>query len=295
MKIGIDLGGSHISVGMVNEEGKIVAKQEKDIVFINNEKNKIKEQIRDTIVSLINTTLKDKQIPVFLLEEIGMGIPGTIENNKIKKCDKFEIYNWNIAKELEDYYQVTVKIQNDAYCAALAEKQYGNLKKVNRGIFLCLGTGIGSAIIIKDEVIPSECGHMIIEKEGKECNCMHRGCLETYCSMKILKDSIIKKLQLNKNTTSEEIVTILRNEQQNKQLEELENEFIEYLALGITNIINIINPEKICLGGSFVHFEKTLYHKLISKMSLITCQYEKPEIILAKLKNDAGLIGATLL
>lgn len=295
MKVGIDLGGSHISVGLVNEEGKIVAKQEKNIVFTNNLTNRIEEQIRDTIVSLINATLKDRQIPIFLIEEIGIGIPGTIENNKIRKCSKFEIYNWNLQKELESYYEVPIKVQNDAYCAALAEKQYGNLKEVNRAVFLCLGTGIGSAIILKDEIIASECGHIIIKKQGKECNCNNKGCLETYCSMKVLKDSIIEKLQLDKSTTSEEIVVILNNEKQNRQLEDIQNEFIENLAIGIINIINIINPEKICLGGSFVHFEKTLYHKLIAKISSITCQYEKPEIVLANLKNEAGIIGATLL
>lgn len=295
MKIGVDIGGSHIAIGIVTEEGKIVAKQEEYIKFIEQEKTQIRQQIRDTIVSLINSTLKQMQMPVFLIDEIGIGIPGVVEQNKIKKCDKFEIINWDLAKELEDYYDTTVKIQNDAFCAAMAESIYGNLRNAKNAVFMCLGTGIGGTIILNNQIIPSELGHMIIEKEGEKCNCQNRGCLENYCSMRTLKNDIKKILEIEKNISSEEMNIILNNEKQNRELQNIEEEFTLNLAIGINNIINILNPSKICIGGSFVHFEKTLYHMLIAKMNTLTYKFNKPEIILSKLGNDAGIIGATLI
>jgi len=296
MKIGIDLGGSHISVGIVSEEGKILAKQEQDIFFIEHVDNNIKQLIRDTAVSLINVTLKQLQIPIFLIDEIGIGIPGIVEDNKIKKCSKFKIDDWDLAKELEEYYQIRVKLENDAVCSTISEYTYGNLKDVDRGIYICLGTGIGGATILNGKILQSELGHMIIQKDdGKECNCLNKGCFETYSSMKVFKEEVIELLNLNKDTTSEELLKILINEKQNDKLNNYIDKYINNLILGISNIINILQPEIICIGGSFVYFEEILYKRLLEKIHLYSYQFKKPKIVLSMLKNDAGIIGATLI
>lgn len=292
MKIGIDLGGSHISVGIITENGKILKKQEKVISFI--EEIDIKQKIRDSILSLINQLLRELQIPIFIIEEIGIGVPGIIKENYIIKCEKFGIYNWNLAKELEQYYKIPVKINNDALCAAKAECKYGNLNNVNKAVFLCLGTGIGGATILQNNIFPSEFGHMIINKDGKECHCGKKGCFEKYSSMKVFKDGMIELLELNKNTTSEELLNILKKEKQNRELNKYIDEYTNNFLIGISNIINIINPEVICIGGSFVYFEDILYKRLLEKANLLTFQFEKPKFVLAKLQNDAGIIGSTL-
>lgn len=294
MKIGIDLGGSHVAVGIVTEEGKVLAKEEKNISFVTKEKKIIQEQIRDHIVSLINVVLKEIQVPIFLIEKIGIGIPGIVENNKIKKCNKFGITNWNLAQELEKYYGIPVILQNDALCAAIAEKEYGALKETKKAVFLCFGTGIGGVTIIEEQIISSEYGHMIIQKNGKECNCGQRGCFETYSSMKVLKEEMIKVLKLDKNTTSEELLTILRKEEKD-EINAYLDQYIQTVLIGISNIVNIINPEKICIGGSFVYYEDILYKRLLEKLLTIPCQFQKPEIVLATLGNTAGIIGATLI
>ena len=147
MKIGIDLGGSHIAVGVITEKGKIIQKEEQNIIY-NKENEDIKQIIVDKILGLINTVLRTSQIPIFVIEEIGIGVPGIIENNIVKKCDKYKIYNWDLAKILEEHYQIPVKLQNDALCAAKAEKEYGNLKDVKKGVFICFGTGIGGAVFL---------------------------------------------------------------------------------------------------------------------------------------------------
>lgn len=294
MKIGIDLGGSHIAVGVVTEEGKILTKEERNITFIKENKSNLQEKIRDSILSLINHVLRTLQIPIFIIEEIGIGIPGIVKENLIIKCEKYGIKEWDLAQELENHYKIPVKIQNDALCAAKAEKEYGNLKKFKRAVFLCLGTGIGGATILEDKIFPSEYGHIIIEKEGIECYCTKNGCFETYSSMKAFKEGMIELLKLNRETTSEELLEILKKEKENKELNQYIDEYIYTLLIGISNIINIINPEQICIGGSFVYFEDILYKRLLEKANLMTYQFEKPKIVLANLQNNAGIIGATL-
>lgn len=294
MKIGIDLGGSHIAVGVISPEGKILRKIEKDISFINLKKDDIEILIRDTIVSLINNVLKQLEIPIFIIEEIGIGIPGIIENNIIKKCEKFGLKNIDLAKEIEEYYGVEVKLRNDAECALLAEYTYGNLQNTKNAVFLCLGTGIGGGIILDNKLYHSEFGHMIIQKQGRECHCKNKGCFETYCSMRAFKKGIIEMLNLNENISSEEILKILKKETNNKEINNYIDTYTEDLIVGLSNIINTIHPEIICFGGSFIYFQDILYKRLLEKIQLHNFQFEKPKLILAKLQNDDGLIGATL-
>ena len=291
MKIGVDLGGSHVAVGVVSDEGKILSKQEKDLVFTNEDKELL---IRDTIVSLINNALRRINIPIFLIEKIGIGIPGEVQDNKVKKCTKFEIYDWDLAGELEDFYKVKVELSNDGYLAALAERRYGSLIDEERAVFLCIGTGIGSAILNRGVIIPSEIGHTIIKEDGNICNCGRQGCFETYASMKIFKENVIRILGLKENTTSEDISNYIRA-RNDEELENYINEYIEYLEVGISNIINTIHPDTICIGGGFVYFEDILLPRLQDKVNVSTYKFNKPKIVLAKLGNDAGIIGATLI
>lgn len=294
MKIGIDLGGSHIAVGVISPEGKILNKIEKDISFINLKKDNIEILIRDTMVSLINDVLKQLEIPIFIIEEIGIGIPGIIENNIIKKCEKFDLKNVDLAKEVEEYYGVKVKLRNDAECALLAEYTYGNLQNIKNAVFLCLGTGIGGGMVLDNKLYHSEFGHMIIQKQGRECHCKNTGCFETYCSMRAFKKGIIEMLNLNENISSEEILKILKKEVNNIEIDNYIDSYTEDLIVGLSNIINTIHPEVICFGGSFIHFQDILYKRLLEKIQLHSFQFEKPKLILAKLQNDAGIIGAVL-
>lgn len=293
MKIGVDLGGSHIAVGVISE-GKVLAKTEKDINFIQY-KNEIKELIRDTIVFLINIVLEEANVPIFLIESIGIGIPGIVKENKIKRCSKFNINGWDIAEEIQEEFNIKVKVENDAVCATLAEKEYGKLKDINRGVFLTIGTGIGGANVINGYTIPAEYGHMIIQKDGIKCHCQNKGCFENYCSMRVFKEKVIEILELNEKVSSKEILNLVQNNMGNKELSNYIEEYISNFMVGICNIANIINPEIICIGGSFSYFKEILYKKLLEKDEFITYQFDKPKIVLAQNENNSGIIGATLI
>lgn len=202
---------------------------------------------------------------------------------------------------LNEYYGTKIELKNDAKCAGLAEKKYGALKDVNDSVFLCLGTGIGGATFYNGKLIEpkraagSEYGHMIIHKDGIECNCGNKGCFETYASMRAFKNGLKNILNLDENIDSKELLNRLLAQRDNENVFVYINNYIDNLILGIANISNIIEPEVICLGGGFVYYEKILYTRLIEKLNENKYKFNKPEIVLAKLGNDAGIIGASLI
>jgi len=301
MQIGIDLGGSHIAVAVLSSKNTIIAKREKDISNFEQIID-MKQYIIDNIKILISEVLKDVGAPSCVISKIGIAAPGKVKDNIIYNIYNLGIEEFDLGEILSEHYGVEVNIRNDAKCAALAEKKLGSLQEYDDCIFLCLGTGIGGATFVNGRLLEytkdwgSEYGHMIIRKDGIECRCGNKGCFERYASMKAFKTGLIKLLNLNENISSEEILKILINKVNvgDEQVNTYIDEYIEDLLVGISNIINIFTPEAICLGGSFVYFEKILYTRLIEKMNLKKYNTIVPKIVLAKLGNDAGLIGSQL-
>lgn len=300
MKIGIDLGGSHIAIGVVDNKGKILEKVEKRITKA--EKNTIKKVIEDYIIEKTANFLQQYNIT-----EIGIAIPGTVKNETVVKSVNLGLKNYEIVKNIQGKIQLPIKIRNDAKCAALAENTYGALKSYNRSIFLTLGTGIGGAVIIHNELLDTgelpgcEFGHMLIEKNGNLCKCGKRGCWETYASMKAFKDNLREILDLDERTSGKELLDMLRKMDKNNpkyiQTNRLIEQYIDYLSIGISNLINIFEPEAIGIGGSFVFYEEIFLEKLKTKLLKDNLLFnERKEIIVqtAILDNDAGMIGAIL-
>ena len=300
MKIGIDLGGSHIAIGVVDNRGKILEKVEKRITKA--EKNTIKKVIEDYIIEKTMNFLQQYKIT-----EMGIAIPGTVKNDIVVKSVNLGLKNYEIVKNLQEKIKLPIKIRNDAKCAALAENAYGALKSYDRSIFLTLGTGIGGAVIIHNELLHTgelpgcEFGHMLIEKNGNLCKCGKRGCWETYASMKAFKDNLREILNLDERTSGKELLDMLRKMDKNNpkyiQTNKLVEHYIEYLSIGISNLINIFEPEAIGIGGSFVFYEEVFLDKLKTKLlkdNLLFNERKEINIQTAILDNDAGMIGAIL-
>ena len=301
MKVGIDLGGSHIAIGVVNDKGKIIEKFEKRI--LNNEKKNIEKAIEENVFQHIKDLSKRYKI-----EKIGIAAPGTIQDGKIINAYNLGIKGeYKIVSNLSKKIKLPIMIRNDAKCAAIAENKYGCLKQYKRSIFLTLGTGIGGAVIINDELLDTgnlpgcEFGHMIIEKDGLLCSCGKFGCWQQYASMKALKDNLRKALGCDEKTDSKQLLNILRNtKKEDKSFTIINNiieEYIENLAIGISNLINIFEPEIIGIGGSFVYFKDILLNKLENKLlkdNLLFNSRNDMKIQTAILENDAGIIGSTL-
>ena len=300
MKIGIDLGGSHIAIGVVDNKGKILEKVEKRITKV--EKNNIKKIIEEYIIEKVTGFIEKYKIT-----EVGIAIPGTVKNDIVVKSVNLGLKNYEIVKNLQNKIKLPIRIRNDAKCAAIAENVYGALKSYNRNIFLTLGTGIGGAVIINNELLDTgdlpgcEFGHIIIEKNGKECKCGKKGCWEKYASIKAFKDNLREVLGLDERTSGKELLEILRKNNKDNpkyvQINKLVEQYIEYLSIGISNLINIFEPEAIGIGGSFVFYEEIFLDKLKRKIienKLLFNERKAIIILTAILDNDAGIIGATL-
>ena len=294
MKIGIDIGGSHIGIGLVDDNGKIILKEEKYIKNADNIKDIIEEFIIENVMQL---TL------IYNIESIGIAIPGTVSENKIIKAVNLGIYDYDLASRLEKILRIKVKLKNDAKCAVLAEQKYGELGQFQNSIFLCIGTGIGGAVIhngklLEAEEVPGfEFSHTIIQKDGQLCGCGKRGCFEAYASLKRFKQKISDTFNLN-TLSGKEIRKFIEENPENEILKNMINEYIEYLSIGISNIINIFEPEAVCIGGSFAEYENIFYKPLKQALlqgNLLFNNRHDIIIKLAKLKNDAGIIGATLI
>lgn len=294
MKIGIDLGGSHISIGVVDNKSFIVEKIEK--MLMSEEKKDIKSFIEDYIVKNIKELVEKYKIT-----EIGIAVPGTIRGEKIIKSVNLGVENYNLVGNLKKEIDLPIKIRNDAKCAAIAESKIGALKNYKRSLFLTLGTGIGGAVVINEELLDAgdlpgcEFGHMIIQKDGIKCNCGKNGCFEKYASMKALKTNLRNALGLDEKTKGEELLDIIRKNPQDKKINRIIDDFIEYLSIGISNLVNIFEPEAIGIGGSFVYFSDILLERLKENMQNNQYLFNKREniiIIPAALGNDAGIIGS---
>lgn len=300
MKVGIDLGGSHIAIGVVDKNGKILEKIEKKLKGIVTKE--VKKVIEDTIVETVNKFRKEYKIT-----EIGIAIPGTVTKDVVVKSVNLGLKNYKIIGELQKKIDLPIKIRNDAKCAAIAESTYGSLRDYNRVLFLTLGTGIGGAVIINNKLLDTgdlpgcEIGHMVIEKNGIECNCGRRGCFERYASMKAFKTNLRKALGYNEDVSGKELLAIIKNTKKTdknyKIIEKVKKEYIENLSVGIANLVNIFEPEAIGIGGSFVYFGEVLLDNLKKELvseNLLFNSRKDINIQTAVLGNEAGIIGAVL-
>ena len=297
MKIGIDIGGSHIGIGLVNSNGTIILKEEKFIKDKSNIEKKIEEYITENVI---------KMLQAYYINEIGIAVPGTVTGTKIVRAVNLGIENYDLVAILQNNLikaGYTIKMKNDGKCAALAEQKYGALAGYDNSVFLCIGTGVGSAVIFDGKLLEAknvpgfEFSHTIIHRNGAACNCGKRGCFEVYASLKRFKEKIVKEFNL-KSINGECVRDFIRKNSDNPTLRYMINSYIEDLSIGISNIINIFEPEAICLGGSFAEYEGILYEPLKNALINGNLLFNKRcDIIikLAKLKNDAGIIGATLI
>lgn len=296
MKIGVDLGGSHIGIGVIDNKNFIVEKVEKRLLA------KDKKDIKNVIENYIIKNVKEL-IEKYKITEIGIAVPGTVKEEKILKSVNLGVKEYELVENLKKEIKLPIKIRNDAKCAALAENAIGALKDYKRSLFLTLGTGIGGAVIINEKLLDTgnlpgcEFGHTIIKKEGIKCNCGKQGCFEKYASMKALKTNLRQILGLDEKTRGQELLDIIRKNPSDEKINKVIDEYIEYLSIGISNLINIFEPEAIGIGGSFVYFSDVLLDRLID--NIIKKQYlfnkrEKLIIIPAALGNDAGIIGSVM-
>ena len=299
MKIGIDLGGSHIGIGLVEQNN---LKAVVDKFFTQEDRKNIETAILNNIDELINKILEENELSIKDIEKIGVASPGTVTNGHIISWN-LGLKNFDLQTKLIEKYNLPVKIRNDGKCAALAEKKYGAMKNYDDCVFINIGTGIGGAAFIDGKLLEPkrfsgfEFGHITLVKDGLECTCGKKGCFERYASIKALKNRITNTLGIDGTDISGQY---LREELMVKYHDEVQddiNEFIDYLRIGVCKLIDIFEPEIVCFGGSFSYYEgHPVLNKLIEEINKPESTFNKSsvKIVTAEMKNDAGIIGATI-
>lgn len=296
-RIGIDLGGTNTAAGLVDENGRIIDRASVK-TCLPTSLDRIVSNITELChVLMTRNGLKNENICM-----VGVGVPCTanVQTGWMEDADHLGFSGGPIRAQLEVALQLPVAIGNDADCAALGEYKAGSYDS-DSFILVTLGTGVGGGIILGGKLITGvnnaagEIGHMTIAMDGEPCGCGNNGCFESYGSASAL-------IHQARAATGEDITEAKevfdRAAAGEKAFVQVLDDYTTYLAVGLANLINIFGPAYICIGGGVSLAgdallnpvrEKT-YEKMFAKAAK-----HKPQIILAKLHNDAGILGAAWL
>lgn len=311
--IGIDLGGTNIAVGIVDESFKIVKKGSTPTLV-----NRDPELIIADMGKLCLELLAETGIG---LEEVvcaGIAAPGSVNPRTgiIEYANNLPFLRFPIADTLRKYLPVrVVYLENDANAAALGEAVGGAAKGKRLSVMITLGTGVGGGVIIDGKIYSgfnyagAELGHTVIEYKGRQCSCGRKGCFEAYASATALVNMTKEKLAACKDTLMWEMcgndinkadarIAFAAMKKGDRAGKEVVDMYISYLACGITNMINIFQPEVLLIGGGVCNEKDYLLKPLteiVNADQYTRNQAVKTEIKIAALGNDAGIVGAAAL
>lgn len=310
--VGIDLGGTNIVAGVVDENYNIISKASTKTNCPRPEK-----EIADDMAKMALQAVKNANLEISNIEWIGIGTPGIANSATgiIERANNLGFVNTPMVKYIKETIDKPVFIENDANAAAYGEFVAGAAKEARNAICVTLGTGVGAGIIIDGKIYSgsnyagAEIGHTVIEVDGAECSCGRKGCFEAYSSatglirmskeaMEKNPDSIMNKMAQEKGGKVTARTSFDAMRAGDKSAKEVVDKYIKYLAAGITNTINIFQPDILCIGGGVCNEGDPLLlpvKALVENEDFAKNSEKRTEIVIAKLGNDAGIIGAAFL
>lgn len=310
--IGIDLGGTNIVAGVVDENYRIITKA--------TTKTNCPRPEKEIAADMAKVALEAAQkacISIDDIEWIGIGTPGIAnsETGIIEYSNNLGFENTPMVDYIKEYIDKPVFIENDANAAAYGEFVAGAAKGANNAVCITLGTGVGGGIVIDGKIYAgsnfagAEIGHTVIEVDGDQCSCGRKGCFEAYSSatglIRMTKEAMYKDKESKMWQMTEErggkvsartAFDCMR--EGDKSAKEVTDKYIKYLAAGITNTINIFQPDILCIGGGVCNEGDALLipvKKIVQEEVYTRNSPKNTEIVIAKLGNDAGIIGAAFL
>ena len=312
-RIGVDLGGTNIAVGIVNENLELVKK-----MSVPTGATRPGEEIVADIAALCKNVCAELGCTLADIESIGIATPGIANHDTgvVEYANNLPFRKFPIAELLKSNLDadVAVKIENDANAAAWGEACAGAAKGTKNSIMITLGTGVGGGIVIDNKVFSGfnyaggELGHIVIEVDGAQCSCGRKGCWEAYSSatalIRMTNEKIAECREQGRATVMADAAKVSGRtacdamRAGDAAAKEVYDKYIKYLASGLATIINIFQPEVISLGGGISGEGQSLIDSLLPIVR--SEQYgggvvPLTEIRIAKLGNDAGIIGAALL
>lgn len=312
-KIGVDLGGTNIAAGLLDENDKLVS-----TMSCRTNLPRPEAEVEQSIAELCRTLAETNEVDIAQqVDWVGVGTPGSVNAHTgiVEFNANFGYWNWQLRDHLSALLGCPVYIENDANAAAYGEYIAGGARGAKYAVVITLGTGIGSGIIIDGKIFTgfnsagAEIGHTVIIKDGRRCMCGRQGCWEKYASARALAEDTRAALEARPDNMMHTLIggdltkvnarTAFDGMRAGDQLAiDLVDQYISYVACGITNVINIFQPEIICVGGGISREGETLLaplRALVDKEDFARKGMKRTTIVTAQLHNDAGIVGAAAL
>lgn len=311
--IGIDLGGTNIVASVVDDDYNIIGTSKTPT-----NSPRSADEIFDDIADVCEEAVKTAGLTMEDIDSVGMGTPGTVNQDGIIEFANNLAFNnvparTMLAKRINKPEE-KVFIENDANCAALGEAYAGCGNGAKDFVAVTLGTGVGSGVIIGGKIVNGvnyaggECGHMVIVVDGEQCSCGRKGCWEAYASatalirqtkkaMEEYPDSLMHKLAKEEGKVSGRTAFDAMRLGDIAGIKVVDD-YIKYVACGLINIVNALQPEIICIGGGICNEGETLMKPLrrfVQSERYSIHSKIQTKIVKAEIGNDAGVIGAALL
>lgn len=308
--LAVDLGGTNIKAGLVDKDGNIISRAQRPT----GAHRGYEEIVKDIALCAIEAA-ETKGVSMDEIESVGIGSPGTIDNKKgiIVYANNINFRNVPLRSEMQKYINKPIYMGNDANCAALGE--YVMLKQdMECFVFVTLGTGVGGGVIINGKLFAgfngagTELGHTTLFMGGKECTCGKKGCWECYAATTAVIEMTKEAVAANPDSYLASLcdgdvskvggkTAFTAMENGDELGTKIVNQWIEYVAEGITNMVNIFQPEVLSIGGAISKEGDRILKPVIKYVeeNRYSRDVEQTKIQIAKYGNDAGLIGAAFL
>lgn len=310
--IGIDVGGMSIKGGIMSQSGNLIHKFSVPTASGYDASHSISADVK----SCIDGLLAQSGVAVSDIAGIGIGHPGSIDSERgvIRYSNNISLTDVHMVEELQRDFDLPIYLDNDANCAALGEYVYGAGKGYRDVIFVTLGTGVGTGIIINGKLFEgragagAEAGHMVIRQDGEACNCGRNGCWERYASASGLIRQTQEQMDADPASAMHAIAAqsggvngmtaFCAARAGDESGRKVVDRYISYIAEGILNLVNIFRPDAILIGGGVSHEGTFLTDPIQRQVDRFNfgAQFNPPTVIkAASLGNDAGILGAAAL
>ncbi len=309
---GIDLGGTNIAVGIVDEEYRIVGRAKKKT-----NAPRPAQEIAGDMAEATRLAAADAGRTLDQIEWVGIGTPGTVnqDTGEIEYSNNLQFHRVPMTRLIKERLGLSVYMENDANAATYGEVLAGAAKGVRNVIGITLGTGVGGGIIIDGKIYSGtnfaggELGHTVIVYDGRPCTCGRKGCFEAYSSATGLITMTREYLRDNSNDGMwlycDHDITRVNGRTAFDAMRgglasgrQVVAQYISYLACGVINMINIFQPDILFIGGGISKEGETILAPLrtiVEKERYTKNSIKNTELVAAQLGNDAGIIGAAFL
>lgn len=309
--LGVDLGGTNIACGVVNRQGEILGR-----ASVKTGLPATGEEIAARIADCCQKAAVQAGCTIEQMESVGIGTPGIANSasGQVEYSCNLGFQNTPLADLVSEKLGKPVYLENDANAAALGEFAAGSGRGSHSLVAITLGTGVGGGVVMNGKMLTgfnfagAEIGHFVMVHDGEPCSCGRKGCFEAYCSATALIRQTRRAMEQHPESKMWTVASMLEQVEGKTAFDAMElgdpvakqvvEQYCSYLACGLTSIVNIFQPEVLCIGGGICNQGETLLRpvrEIFDREDYARDCKHRTRIVRAELGNDAGIIGAALL